>query len=111
MEEIILNIYLVIEDNTVVAFRAKEYTKKGTDDEKIKFLKSVAAQDFESADEFGAPLDKNDKFMSYNRFAKFEKQGHHFQLFENIFKTYKVPENPLICVTPVTDGEILASEI
>ncbi|GJQ62329.1 MAG: hypothetical protein SCALA702_13820 [Melioribacteraceae bacterium] len=109
MEEIILNIYLVIENDIVVAFRAKQYKKEGTDDEKVQFLKSVAARDFENADEFGAPIDKNENFMTYSRFAKFEKQGHHFKLFENIFTTYSVPENPLICVTPVTDGEILAS--
>jgi hypothetical protein len=43
--------------------------------------------------------------MSYSRFAKLEKQGMHFSLFEEIFTKYKVPDKPLICVTPIVDGE------
>jgi hypothetical protein len=31
-------------------------------------------------------------------------------LFEEIFTKFQVPEHPLICVTPVVDGEIYASE-
>jgi len=44
--------------------------------------------------------------MNYNKFHKLEKRGMHFQLFEEIFQYYKVPENPLVCVTPVVDGEV-----
>jgi len=56
-----------------------------------------------------APTDKKGKFMSYNRFHKFEKRGMHIQLFEEIFSSFKVSEHPLICVTPVVDGEIYSS--
>jgi hypothetical protein len=34
----------------------------------------------------------------------------HFQLFEEIFSHFDVPEHPLICVTPVVDGKILTAE-
>lgn len=109
MKEVILNIYVVIEKDKVTEFRAKEYDRSGSDDEKIAFLKSIAREDFETAEVFNAPVDRAGNFMPYKRFAKFEKQGSHFQLFESIFTTYDIPENPLICVTPVMDGEILAS--
>jgi hypothetical protein len=109
MNETILNIYLVINDKLVTEFRAMAYQMEGGDDRKIEFLKSKAREDFDKAYKFDAPTDKQGKFMSYNRFHKFEKRGMHFQLFEEIFSSFKVPEHPLICVTSVVDGEIYSS--
>jgi hypothetical protein len=109
MNETILNIYLIINDNLVVEFRVVAYEMEGGDDRKIEFLKSKAREDYEKAYKFDAPIDKKGKFMTYNRFHKFEKRGMHFQLFEEIFSSFKVAENPLICVTPVVDGEIYSS--
>ena len=109
MNETILNIYLVINDGQVVEFRAMAYEMEGGDDRKIDFLKSKAKEDFDKAYKFDAPTDKNGKFMSYNRFHKLEKRGMHFQLFEETFSKFNVPEHPLICVTPVVDGEIYSN--
>ncbi len=109
MNETILNIYLVINNGLVEGFRAIGYEMEGGDDRKIEFLKSRAKEDFEKAYKFDAPTDKKGKFMTYNRFHKFEKRGMHFQLFEEIFSNFDVAENPLICVTPVVDGEIYSS--
>ncbi len=44
--------------------------------------------------------------MKYSHFAKFEKQGLQFNLFEEIFTYYELGEHPLVCVTPVVDGRI-----
>jgi len=109
MNETILNIYLVINDGLVVEFRVMAYEMEGGDDRKIEFLKSKAREDYINAYKFDAPTDKKGKFMTYNRFHKFEKRGMHFQLFEEIFSSFKVAENPLICVTPVVDGEIYSN--
>jgi len=109
MNETILNIYLVINDGLVVEFRVVAYVMEGGDDRKIEFLKSKARGDFDKAYKFDAPIDKKGKFMTYNRFHKFEKRGMHFQLFEEIFSNFKIAEHPLICVTPVVDGEIYSS--
>jgi hypothetical protein len=109
MNEIILNIYLIINNGIVEEFRAYSYEMEGGDDRKINFLKSQAREDFLKAIRFDAPTDKNDKFMNYNKFHKLEKRGMHFQLFEEIFQRYGVSENPLICVTPVVDGEIFSA--
>jgi hypothetical protein len=94
----------------VEEFRAVAYEKEGGDDNKIKFLKSRVKDDLSKAYHFEAPIDEKGKFMSYKRFHKFEKRGMHFQLFEEIFSSFKVQEHPLICVTPVVDGEIYSSE-
>ena len=108
MNEIILNIYLIINNGLVEEFRVVSYEMEGGDDKKIEFLKSQAKEDYPKAVGFHAPWDKNEKFMSYNKFHKLEKRGMHFQLFEEMFQKYGVPENPLICVTPVVDGVVFS---
>jgi hypothetical protein len=108
--ETILNIYLVIEEGEVIGFKAKSYERSGEDDSKIEFLKARAKLDYDKAEDFGAPINKKGSFMKYSRFSKLEKHGMHFKLFENIFKQYDTPDNPLICVTPVVDGEILSDQ-
>ena len=110
MKEIIVNIYLIIENGLVTGFKAKAYEREGTDNEKIDFLKRNARSGVDSAYVFDAPADKFGKFMSYNRFAKFEKRGMHYRLFEEIFTEFKVPDKPLICVTPIVDGEFYGEE-
>ncbi len=109
MNEVILNIYLIINNGHVVEFKAIGYEREGGDDNKIKFLKSKVEDDFDKAYHFEAPSDRNGNFMAYDKFAKLEKRGRHFELFENIFLKFNVPENPLICVTPVVDGKILTN--
>lgn len=108
MLEIILNIYLIINNGYVVAFRAKGYEMEGGDNNKIEFLKKHAREDFDSAYHFDAPTNKKGEFMKYNKFSRLEKQGMQFQLFEEIFQNFKLPENPLVCVTPVVDGKIIS---
>jgi hypothetical protein len=56
-------------------------------------------------------MNRRGKFMKYKQFARLEERGMHFKLFEEIFTRFNVPENPLVCVTPVVDGEILAEEV
>ena len=109
MNEIILNIYLVINEGLVVEFKAYSYKVEGGDDYKINFLKKHATEDFSRAYHFDAPSDKHGKFMSYNKFAKLEQRGRQYELFEEIFSSFNLPEKPLICVTPVVDGKITSS--
>lgn len=108
MKEIILNIYLVINDGIISEIRARNYEISGNDNEKILYLKSRAEIDFESAEIFEAPFDKSGNKISYRKFHKLEKQGLQFRLFESIFDYFNAPENPLVCVTPVLDGKILS---
>lgn len=108
MTETILNIYLIIDKNFVTAFKCKAYEQDGTDEEKIKFLKEHAKDDFTSSYHFEAPQNKRGEFMPYKKFSKIESQGLQYKLFEKIFQKFAVPEKPLICVTPVVDGEIWA---
>jgi endonuclease IV len=110
MSEVILNIFLQIENGFVVAFKAKSYESDEGDEQKIEFLVEKSKSDFQTSFHFDAPTNKKGEFMKYNNFAKLEKSGMHFQLFEEIFAKFRVPENPLICVTPVVDGIILNNQ-
>ncbi len=110
MLETILNIYIIIKNGFVVGFKAIDYNVEGDDEFKIKILKENAKKDFSKAYPFEAPRNKKGEFMSYKKFSKLESQGMQFQLFEEIFERFNVPQNPLICVTPVVDGEILSQK-
>ena len=107
MSETILNIYLIINNGFVEAFRAVAYEHDDSDNIKIEFLKQNAEKDFEKAYHFPAPSDKYGHFMKYRKFARLEERGRQFELFEEIFQRFNVPENPLICVTPVVDGKLI----
>ncbi len=105
--ETILNVFLIVEKDYVTGFRAQSYKQEGSDKEKITFLKEKAKEDYEHAFVFDAPVNRKGKFMKYNKFAKLEEQGMQYSLFEEIFQKFEVPENPLICVTPIVDGKNL----
>lgn len=109
MDEIILNIFLIIENDFVTAFKAKAHQMEGGDDRKIRFLKDSVYSDFDGAGSFEAPVNEKGDFMKYKKFARLEQQGMQFQLFEEIFRFYGVPQNPIVCVTPVVNGKILGN--
>lgn len=110
MNETILNIFLEIENGFVIGFKAKSYLSDDGDNEKIALLKKNAKVDYATSFHFNAPQNKHGEFMKYKSFSKLESRGMHFQLFEEIFSKFDVPENPLVCVTPVVDGEIMGVE-
>lgn len=107
MKETVLNIFLIIENGYVTGFKAKSYFLEGTDNEKIEYLKERAKEDFENAFVFDAPVNNKGEFMKYHKFAKLEGHGMQYRLFEEIFQKFEVPQNPLICVTPIVDGKNL----
>jgi len=104
--EIILNIYLIIDNGFVTSFKSIAYELDGSDKIKIEYLKNRAKTDFSKAYTFNAPQNKKHEFMSYNKFHKLEKSGMQYRLFEEIFEKFHAPQNPIVCVTPVVDGEV-----
>jgi len=107
MSEKILNLYLVINEGIIDEFRACSYEADGSDEEKISLLKTTAVRDFPSSYKFDPPISNSGKKMKYKQFTRLEKQGKQFLLFEEIFKKFRVPNSPLVCLTPVVDGKVL----
>jgi hypothetical protein len=109
MNEIILNIYLIINNGYVTEYRAVAYEMEGGDDNKIAFLRSKAVEDFDKGYRFDAFKDRYGRFLKYHKFAKMEDKGKHADLYEEIFSHFDIPDNPIICVTPVVDGKIITT--
>jgi endonuclease IV len=97
---------LIINNGNVTSFKSISYEIDGTDEIKIEYLKRKAKEDYSNAIIFDAPKNKKNGFMSYKNFHKLEKSGMQYKLFEEIFEKSKAPQNPIVCVTPVVDGEI-----
>lgn len=109
--ETILNIYIIVNDGRVRKFKAKSYQAEGTDREKIDFLQSKVHSDLSAAKEFDAPVSSTGSYMTYSKFAKLEERGMQKDLYGAIFEAFDLPDNPLICVTPVVDGKIIMNKL
>ncbi|NUN08336.1 MAG: hypothetical protein HUU54_04090 [Ignavibacteriaceae bacterium] len=106
MEEIVLNIYLDIDDGRIKNFRAASYRIDGSDEEKVNFLRSKVEEDYSSSYKFDAPQDERGGLMTWKSFEKLRKRNLEIGLFEEIFSEFGVPDEPLILVTPVIDGKV-----
>ena len=109
MLEKVLNLYLVINNNLITELRGICYEIDGDDTSKMSFLKEMAKNDFNKAIVFDPPISKSGKNMPYSTFYKLEKTGKQFTVFEDVFKHFGAPDSPLVCLTPVMDGEIIES--
>lgn len=107
MIEKIVNIYLIIDGNYITELKAIAYEIDGNDNEKIEFLKSQAKSDLNRAINFDIPQSNKGELMTYREFNKLAKYGTEYKLFERIFEYFELPENPLICVNPIVNGEII----
>ncbi len=110
MLEKIVNIYLMIEGEYIKQLKGIAYEKDGNDTEKIDFLKTESFNDINRAIIFNAPISDKGELMSYRQFNKLAKYGKEHQLFGEIFEYFGLPENPLICVSPVIDGKIISKK-
>jgi len=68
MKELILNIYLVIDDNIITELRGLSYELEGSDEEKINLLKKRAEQDFPLSFHFQSPKNEKGNFLTYKNF-------------------------------------------
>jgi len=106
--EKIVNIYIIIEGEYIKELKGIAYEKDGSDFEKIEFLKLQANKDINRSIGFNAPISNKGELMKYRQFNKLQKQGQEHKLFNEIFEHFELPENPLICVSPVIDGKIIS---
>ncbi len=91
-----------------------EHLLGGTDEMKIAFLKLAVNEDFKAAvkmelpDNFQIKIDgvvrKGIDFPSYRNLSS---MGHDTLIFDNIYRTLDIPNNALVVITPVKNGEVL----
>ncbi|MCW7479458.1 hypothetical protein ND856_19315 [Leptospira bandrabouensis] len=121
MKEKIYNLFLNIKEDIIVDIGVIEYEIDGSDTEKYEYLKQNALTDFTKRTNFPIPQNfsaifdgkKIDGFLRLRMYEEIERAGQSLLLFEEIFKHYNAPINPLYCITPINNGkiEIIGSEI
>jgi hypothetical protein len=111
--EKIFNIFLNIKNGLIISLGAVCHENSGNDESKTKFLKQNVEKDLHSATNFSLPeifvvVDGENEIvaLSYDLYLEKENDGLYMHVFENIFKHFDAPFDPLICVTCVVDGKI-----
>lgn len=108
MVETVFNIFYFVSDDQqlIVELGVTTHKLSGSDDYKISFLQQNVQKDLLVCIRYPIPTslaDKDNK-LSVAQFNSMIRLGRSVELFENIFKTLKAPENVLYISTPVVDG-------
>ncbi len=81
---------------------------KGTDEEKIAFLKNSVKSDYKVADKAvvkSCSYKTSDSEFKYSSYCAMSRSGRTIEVFEEIFSRYGASESPLYCVTPIVNGK------
>jgi len=115
MQEKLFNLFLFVTDDVIREIGAVRHKHSGTDAEKLAFLQSQVATDFPIAKRYSVPnryvlvqpkgIRKRGalRYQSYVQLAAIGKQ---IEFFEEIFEELEAPHNPLMCITPIVDGQL-----
>jgi hypothetical protein len=122
--EIILNLWLVLDENGFVySLRARCYIGAGTDEEKLAFLRPLAESDYLIAKAFAVPERFHTTFVEGERSKKMpvihmndvELLGGASTIFEDVFRELEsdlpattklnIRQDPLLIVTPLMVDE------
>ena len=120
MTERIFNLYLFIQSGLTPSGIIRElgvwvHERSGTDSDKIAFLQTQAAADLAEAQRFPVPAQyvlvainsaETQAGLDYRGYEKLVQGGRHLEVFEEVFQAIHAPADPLICITPVVDGNI-----
>jgi hypothetical protein len=119
MEERIYNCYVIVENEMITEIGLVEHLMKGNDDELELFLKDRAGGDFTRAELFSVP----EHFIVIDMFSNEMYTGIPWQIyrgmlgtdeeimiFEKGFQTLQAPLAPMINISVVFGGTVMASE-
>lgn len=113
MKERIFNLFVYSDLDIISQVGAVCHEIEGNDEEKISFLRSRVNIDFNNAEKFPIPekistthkgLKRNS--IDYNMFRDLSYKGEALMIFENVFIKYNAVKNPLVVVTPISNGKI-----
>lgn len=119
MIEKIYNIFIEVNDGLIRRLGAIEHVMDGTDDEKLEFLKAHVDHDIANVKYFPVP-DRyvivsngvhNKGILSYEKYIQLDQLGRLYELISEILEFYDTVEEPLVCITPITDGQIVIDNI
>lgn len=118
MKETILNLFLFAEGNVITELGAVPHCIDGTDQEKIFFLQCEVADDFDKAKRFPIPskylhsdLSVHSAGLLQDKYNAMMRCGSHLEVFEEIFQSFSLPDEPLVVITPVVNGKVVIDAI
>ena len=116
MKEVILNLFLIInDDNLIEKIGAVAHEMDGDDNDKMSYLGVSVEKDLKNIKIFELPKNfhvvdverniRKERCISYGTFCELSRVGDE-RIFEEIYEYYKAPQSPLRCITPVKNGKI-----
>ena len=114
MKEKLFNLFLFVMGDIIHEIGAVCHERAGTDAQKLAFLQSQVATDFPVAKRYPVPdryILAGDRGVAapgglrYQSYLKLTAMGRQTEFFEEVFQHLGAPENPLMCVTPIVNGQ------
>jgi hypothetical protein len=116
MKEVILNLFLFIDENDLIEkIGVVPHEIDGDDNDKMSFLSVSVESDLKNVKIFNLSenfqvVDVNTKqrrtrCISYATYNEMRRNGD-TRIFEEIFQYYNAPMSPLTCITPIKNGKI-----
>lgn len=118
--ERIFNLFVFVNESTIYEIGAVSYEIGGSDDEKVKFLRSRVDADFKTASRFPVPgryLIKDSRLqgpvaaLRYDKFKILMRMSQHLEMFDEIFRSLGAGSEPLHCITSVVDGKVQIDKV
>ena len=118
MKETILNLFLFAERDVITELGAVAHCIDGTDQEKLLFLQCQVANDFGKSKRFFIPskyshsnIDGHLAILSKEKYNAMMRCGSHLELFEEIFQSFNLPDEPLVVITTVVNGQVVIDAV
>lgn len=109
MKESIFNLFYFVEGASISELGVVVHNIEGSDSEKESFLRQAVATDYKASQRHSPPYElcttaKGANF-TLGCFTALVRQGRVLLVFEEIFKKYNAPDDPICCVTAIVDGK------
>lgn len=113
--EQIFNLYYVIEQGVIRQRALMKYERRGTDQQKMAFLQSVCRADAPRAKRFPVPsgwvyIDTEGRKSAGITWDTYQQtvvpRYGDIRWFEDIFQAEQAPQQPLVLITCIVDGEV-----
>lgn len=97
--ERIFNLFLFVEQNTIIELGSAVYEVEGLEHQKTDFLRQRATIDFRTCERFNLKTP-----LPWRNYQAMLRLGTNIEIFEGIFQHYGAPIDPLCVITPIVDN-------
>lgn len=108
MKERIFNLFIYTDGAVIHQLGVNVHEIEGSDEYKLSFLKSAINDDYLTADIANVKsctLGTSDGEFKYSSYMALTRIGRNLEIFEEFFRIYNAPKQPLCCITPIVNGK------